>query len=45
MVVKQAIVPRLSVNQAIEDWEQTQKYLAENSRKRHLQTDRLCDIL
>ena len=45
MVVQQAIVPRLSINEVLDHWHQIKARLMENSRKRKLQTDVICSIL
>ena len=44
MIVKQAIIPNLSITQCIEHWPRIKEYLMENSRRRRLQHELLQDI-
>ena len=41
MIVQHAVVPRVSIAQALENWARIRKGLMENPRKRQLQIDTL----
>ena len=41
LVVKQAIIPNLSITHAFEHWDRVKKNLMENPRKRRLQSESL----
>ncbi len=45
MVVQHAIVPRLSITQALQHWSTIKKNLMENSRKRRLQIESLSSVI
>ena len=45
MIVRSAIVPRVSISQAIENWPRIRKRLMENARKRQIQTDELSHLI
>lgn len=45
MIARGAIVPRVSISQALENWPRIRKRLMENARKRQIQTDELYQII
>ena len=45
MVAQKAIVPGISISEALENWPRIRKRLMENARKRQLQANRLLFII